>query len=246
MSGATLSRSNFDATVTNVPTLRREGVRWRGLDPTTVEVTVEVTNDGESWTEPATLVIEAAAFGAFVPGAPVARTAVGALEPGGRRQVVTQLDRRRLDIANTPLLRQSRGLISEEMAEALIDAKRHMHWIGNLNVYFENARGQAVERHCAFDLRVPAGCKVAAMMIVMALADECSAVFESTNPQWQGQALLQGPLGLMTVNAPSELGSRTNACVVVTRLRDSKAVPVEFEFETVDGWGESVGCVRVE
>jgi hypothetical protein len=50
----------------------------------------------------------------------------------------------------------------------------------------------------------------------------------------------------MTVNAPSELGSRTKACVVVTRLRDSKAVPVEFEFETVDGWGESVGCVRVE
>jgi hypothetical protein len=246
MSGATISRSNFEATVTNVPTLWREGVRWRSLDPTTVEVTVEVTNDGESWTDPATLVIEAAAFGAFVPGAPVARTAVGALEPGGRRQVVTQLDRRRLDMANMPLRRLSLRPDTSAMAEALIDAKRHPHWIGNLNVYFESARDRAVERHCAFDLRVPAGCMVAAMLIVKARADECSAVFESTNPQWQGEARLQGPLGFMTVNAPSELGSRTRACVVVTRLRDSKAVPVEFEFETVDGWGESVGCVRVE
>src|SRR5262245_2206131 len=61
---------------------------WRSVGEM-VHISVEVINDSSEQTVPDTLVIEAAAFGAFVPTVPVARIAVDALDPGEQREVTT-------------------------------------------------------------------------------------------------------------------------------------------------------------
>jgi hypothetical protein len=55
----------------------------------------------------------------------------------------------------------------------------------------------------------------------------------------------RGAYGVLLVRTPAEPGKRARVTVDVTRTLDGKVVPVEFEFETVDGPGETVGCVDV-
>jgi len=50
---------------------------------------------------------------------------------------------------------------------------------------------------------------------------------------------------LLTLRTPAATNRSTKVTVNVTRLRDNLTVPVEFEFRTVDGWGNTVGCVKV-
>src|SRR5262245_64929803 len=74
-------------------TLRRttampKSISWRSVGEM-VHISVEVINDSSEQTVSDTLVIEAAAFGAFVPTVPVARIAVDALDPGEQREVTT-------------------------------------------------------------------------------------------------------------------------------------------------------------
>ena len=62
-------------------------------------------------------------------------------------------------------------------------------------------------------------------------------------------AQTMGPLinsfHFLIVRPPSVAGVRGSATVEATRLRDNKIVPVEFAFETVEGPGGSLGCIRI-
>ena len=230
------------------PTLRRtkampSSISWRSVGEM-VHISVEVINDSSEQTVPDTLVIEAAAFGAFVPTVPVARIAVDALDPGEQREVTTTVSRELLNSAtqvgspdNTPdFLPRILNFLVENPAS---------HWIGNLNVYFDKASDCAVERHCAFDLKVPAGNGIVATFVVR--DDGCTFRTRCSDEAWSAEVLPSGPSGVaqLLVRPPGEPGKRGSVIVDVTRTSDGKVVPVEFEFETVAGGGETVGCVEV-
>src|SRR5689334_6330263 len=99
-----------------VPVFSRESIRWRGLDPETVEIEIEVDNPESEPTAPGDLVLETAGLGAFVPFRPVTRVALGSLEPGERRRVQARVARARL--APPAAVPQSFGSV---MANALRD-----------------------------------------------------------------------------------------------------------------------------
>ena len=215
-------------------------ISWRSVGEM-VQISVEVINDSSERTAPDTLVIEAAGFGAFVPTVPIARTAVGALDPGEEREITTTVSRAALD-------RATRDASSGTARSVFLDALTAMegsHWIGNLNVYFETAPERAVERHCAFDLKVPAGKTIAGVFIVE--EDDCTFLARSSDETWSAQVLGRGALGVafLFVKAPGDPGKRARVTVDVTRTRDGKVVPVEFEFQTVSGRGETLGCITV-
>ena len=206
-----------------------------------VEISIEVINDSSRRTAPDTLVIEAAAFGAFVPNVPVARTAVGALDPGEERRIMTTVSQVTLDRATR---RPSRRRVLSDIQDCM-KAREGSHWIGNLNVYFEMAPERAVERHCAFDLKVPAGKLVSAMLIVE--EDACTLHTRCSDETWSVRVLPNVTLraAFLYVQAPDDPGKRACVTVDVTRTRDGKVVPVEFEFQTVSGQGETLGCIKV-
>src|SRR5262249_23917500 len=142
------------------PTLRRikampTSISWRSVGEM-VHMSVEMINDSSEQTVPDTLVMEAAAFGAFVPTVPVARIAVALLDPGEQREVTTTVSR---ELLNSPTQVGSPDTTPDFLPRILnfLVENPASHWIGNLNVYFDKASDCAVERHCAFDLKVPAG-----------------------------------------------------------------------------------------
>ena len=219
-------------------TPRVRSMSWRSVGEM-VQISVEVINDSSERTAPDTLVIEAAAFGAFVPNVPIARTAVGALDPGEERGITTTVSRATLDLATQV---SSPGTAMRDLREFL-KARAGSHWIGNLNVYFEKAPEQAVERHCAFDLKVPAGKRVGAMFIV---GEDCTFRARCSDGAWSARVLARGSGGAFVfVQAPGDPGKRASVTVDVTRTLDGKVVPVEFEFQTVSGQGETLGCITV-
>ena len=215
-------------------------ISWRSVGEM-VEISVEVINDSPRRTEPDTLVIEAAAFGAFVPTVPIARTAVGALDPGEERGISLAVARRALDRATQ---RASSSAVGSDLLE-FMKAMEGSHWIGNLNVYLESAHRRAVERHCAFDLKVPAGKSIFALFIV----DEEGCTFHTrcSDETWSAEVLTRGTqrLAFVIVRTPADPGKRAKVTVDVTRTCDGKVVPVEFEFKTVSGQGEKLGCITV-
>ena len=221
-------------------TLSRESISWRTAGEM-VEVAIEVLNDSDDFTAADRLIIEAAPFGAFVPNVPIAHVAVGSLDPGERRKVSARFPRAFLDrLAGVP---SGLGGFLDAI-HALMDPKNHVHWIGNLNVYLESDPKGAVERHCAFGLKVPAGSRLAAMFQIIDGLD-CTFETVSSSERWTAEILCPGPTALLAVQTPDEAGEQAQITVEVKRVRDRHVVPVEFEFETVDGWGESVGCVQV-
>jgi|SwirhirootsSR2_FD_contig_41_1421107_length_1020_multi_4_in_0_out_0_1 predicted SnoaL-like aldol condensation-catalyzing enzyme len=212
-------------------------ISWRSVGEM-VQISVEMINDSSERTTPDTLVIEAAAFGAFVPNVPIARTAVGALDPGEERAITTTVSRATLD-------RATQRASSRKAFQDVLKAMAGSHWIGNLNVYFERAPEQAVERHCAFDLEVPAGKNVTAMFFVG--ETDCTFQTRCSVEAWSARVV---PIGrrrdvVLFVRAPGDPGKRANVTVDVIRTRDGKVVPVEFRFQTVSGRGETLGCITV-
>jgi hypothetical protein len=74
----------------------------------------------------------------------------------------------------------------------------------------------------------------------------CEIRIEADDPEWQPKtARLSGRIQYLAVQTPNEVARISNISVLCVRNGDGKTVPIEFQFETVDGWGESVGCVKV-
>lgn len=228
--------------VRSLPTIRREGITWR-THGEMVYIDITLFNDSWQATSEDTLVIEAAPFGAFVPNLPLTQIAVGSLDPGERRTITAPVSRQLLDRLTQAGLPDSLIKFHEAM-QGLVDGEHHTHWIGNLNVYFCSNPEYAVERHCAFHLRVPAGSIIASMFAIKD-ADECTFEVFCREEGWSGKILSGAPHALLAVTTPNMPNMRSNVNVYVTRTSDGKIVPVEFEFETVDGWGEALGCVQV-
>jgi hypothetical protein len=257
-----------------VPTVIRESINWRTLDEDTVVASVDVLNLESHRSDDVELTIEAAPFGAFVPGTPVARVLVVALDPGESRNVTVRLNRKTLnELGLHPILVDSARASG---ATAVISPMHHPQWIGNLNIYFDRAPEQSVERHRAFNLCVPANSTLTGAFIIKD-PGPCEFKVECSSPDWSvvvrntaGLApaplterfarilrnraksaandpinLLRGQFRTITVKTPDRVGDEADVIVQVKRLSDSRIVPVEFEFETVDGWGQSLGCVRV-
>jgi len=246
------------------PTVIRESICWKDAGDA-VEVSLDVLNLESTPNDEQDLVIEAAPFGAFVPGKPVARIAVGALDPGESRNFTVRLDRSVLDeLGLSPILFESARLSG---ARAIMDPRRHPRWIGNLNVYFDRDPENAVERHCAFNLRVPAATSISAAFFVKE-ATPCEITTACSSPHWSAMVneiprlplsprsaqvlssmspvrLMQRRIRMVSIATSEQVGDKATVTVEVRRLRDARVVSVEFELETVEGWGQSLGCVQV-
>jgi hypothetical protein len=240
----------LEARALSLPALSREGLSWRSVSPGKVEIAIDLANGSPEPTQEGDLVIEAAPLGAFVPSRPVARVAVGSLDPGERRRVKTLVSRQALNRAGFIPMGRAIGdffkrLYGTTLDAAVIETMAQTEWIGNLNVYFDRCPERSVERHCAFRLRIAAGRPVGAMLLLPGQA-ECRVETSCTDGAWAADVLRPGdPLCLLLVRPPAEPGRQAGVKVSVTRLRDLRTVPVEFEFETVGGAGEKLGCIRV-
>jgi hypothetical protein len=223
--------------------ISRESISWTA-NAETVVVSIELTNNSSEATVPDTLVIEAAPFGAFVPNVPVTSIAVGSMDPGERRTLTTSVPRDLLDRLSTSQPWGGGVGPFKDAVNALIGGDSLTHWIGNLNVYFQSDPERAVERHCAFNLKVPAGSRVASMFIVKDASD-CVFKARSSSDLWRAEVMGTMRHAIMAVQTPDEVGAHSFVTIDVIRTVDGKVVPVEFEFETVAGWGQSVGCVKV-
>ena len=102
-----------------------------------------------------------------------------------------------------------------------------------------------MEVHRAFGLRVGAGRAMGlGVYLPSCNADYNLAVFKVGSGWSAGVTRVERSLCLLLVKAPGA-GSRRTVNLHVTRYADSRTVPVDFSFESVDGPGESLGCVRV-
>lgn len=228
--------------VRTLPTLRREAISWRA-NGDMVEISIELVNDSFERTESDVLVIEAAPFGAFIPNVPITSIAVGSMDPGERRTETVAVARNLLDrVAANPwntALSQATGDI-----DALVRPDANVHWIGNLNVYFATQPDRAVERHCAFNLKVPAGSRIVSAFMIRDKMD-CRVEFSGLADGWIGQLMRPAPYAVISILTPEGISERAHVTVNVIDNSDGRVVPVEFDFETVDGWGETIGCVKV-
>jgi len=224
------------------PSIDREHLYWQTLDIGIVEISIELVNHSDEPTTADMLIIEAAPLGAFVPNLPLTRVAVGSLDPGERRSVSVFVSRDALDEVSRPRRAHAEDFIPNKVA-ALLDESKATHWIGNLNVYFESDPGLCVERHRVIDIKVPAGSQLASLFV---LGEESILETICPNPTWKARAeVLTGNTALLIVDTPSESGETAEIQVNAIRRSDRATVPIEFQFETVEGWGEAVGCVRV-
>jgi len=219
-------------------------ISWRSVGGE-VQISVEVINDSSEQTAPDTLVIEAAAFGAFVPTVPIARIAVDALDPGERREITTTVSRTLLDSTTQDASSEATVDRINEIFNSFLQASAASQWIGNLNVYFDTAADKAVERHCAFDLKVRTGTTIVAAFIVR--EEGCTFRTRCSDDAWSAEILAMRSSGAaqLFVRTPGDPGKTARVTVDVTRTLDGKVVPVEFEFETVSGCGETLGCIDV-
>ena len=223
------------------PSIAREHIYWQTLDIGIVEISIELVNHTDEPTSEDMLIIEAAPLGAFVPNFPLTRVAVGSLDPGERRSVSVFVSRDALGGATPAMPRID--LSGFPSVGAILDSTKATHWVGNLNVYFDRDPSHSVERHCAFNLKVPAGNQVAAMFMLL---DESNLETICSNPEWTARTeIVIGHSGLLVIDTPTTKESRSDVTVHAVRRRDGAVVPIEFQFETVEGWGEAVGCVRV-
>lgn len=222
-----------------VPSLRAEKISWR-IAGAFLEVQIDLDNPSSEPTEPAPLVIEVAAFGAFVPFKPGARITVPGLDPWEERRVTAMIPAEKLEGLLAPRLSRDRRIMAT--LRAILNAGR---WAGNLNVYFDKAPEETVELHRALDLKVQAGEKIMFGFCV----GEVGAVsmnVQSSDPAWRAEVRSPGSaVGMLHVTAPAQVASRATIEVLVTRVSDGKTVPVVFGMETVSGEGETLGCIRV-
>ncbi len=151
---------------TERPTLlTREGIGWRNLDARTLRIEIDVENLLDVAIPADTLVIEAAPFGAFVPWRPLTQVGVPPLVPGERRRLT----------ADVPM-----GDLPEDSP---VTRRPHVHWAGNLNVWFSKRPEEAVERHRIFDLVVPRGSHTLVSLFLEAGA-KYSLEIHGLIPEW--------------------------------------------------------------
>jgi hypothetical protein len=222
-----------------VPAFTRESISWRTVSPGIVEIAVDLENPGPEPTPPGDLVVETATLGAFVPSRPVARIALGSLEPGRRRTVTTRVERRLLEAppamprgigdAMTRALRAGGLSVTPEM----VDLLNRVEWAGNLHVYFDRQAARAVEVHRALDLRVRAGRPVAIMVDVPTDRNRYETELRVSDPEWQAQVLDLFGMATVIVEPGPTVGSRVQVTLEVTRRKDGRTVPVEFSLESV-------------
>jgi hypothetical protein len=228
------------------PAITRESVRWRTAAPGQVEIEVLLSNDSVERTSPGLLVLETAPLGAFVPFTPAIRVRVGALEPGGRGRIRTAVARSFLP---------GQGNFLPAMAEALarmpglsprfLDLLQHAEWAGNLNVYFDRQPERAVEVHRALGLKVQPGRPVALMVDLPPDRTDYRVEVRTPSPGWSAEvAAMGGAFQFLVVSPPARAGACGRVTVEATRLKDSRTVPVEFSFETVQGPDGSPGSLR--
>lgn len=244
-----MSVTGFTHSSTNViPLLVRHSLTWFNVDEDTVQLSVAVRNFSMEPAGRQNLLIEAAPFGAFIPHTPIGEIAVDALRPRETRTLSTQIPLSVLNRVAHPGIDETEILLRHfPEARVLIDPTKARHWIGNFNVYFEDNPAGAVERHRAFDLKVPADTNVAAMFVLFTRFWSMFSVSpKSSNPDWNpASEVVSDRTAFMNVVTPNIVGSKSTVTVDVERSFDRKVVAVEFDFETVNGWGESVGCTAI-
>jgi len=218
-----------------LPVLRAKDLTWQ-VRGAFLEVAIAMTNPSSETTVPDDLVIEAAAFGAFVPTVPVARVAVSSMEPNERRRVTAQVPM--ADIEQASALPHHLRRFSRILAST--------HWAGNLNVYFDRAPQDAVEAHRALGLEIPAG-QATALEFAVEPGTTYRIDVAASDPGWRVQSeWLTGLFFAIVVVTPSDVvGARAEVDARVTRTSDGRMVPVTFSFVTVAGQGQSLGCVKV-
>jgi hypothetical protein len=224
--------------------LSSEGIAWR-TNGSEVELLVDLVNQESEATEPATLVIEAAPLGAFVPWSPLMTLPVGAIAPGAHLRIARSVARTTLRDLDPRRIAMGGGFGPTFPPDGL-DLLTTTEWVGNLNVWFETAPERAVEVHRALNLNVAAR-RFAAVGVY---APTCSSgvhvevecmgagwTAELTHAPWQGVAVV-------TVGTPVA-GRRAVVNLWVTRLSDEQCVLVELSFRSVEGSSEQLGCLRV-
>jgi hypothetical protein len=236
-------RRGIRLTPEGTPALSRDGIAWKSTD-TNVEISIDVVNPHDRATNRGWLVVEAAPLGAFVTGVVVGRLPVGPIGSHQRRRIRVTVPRSELPAPNlvTELILARSYQVVGDREVALISSAE---WVGNLNVWFDTAPAHAVEVHRAFDLRVGAGRAMGLGVFLPSVHAEYNlAVFKFGTGWSAGVIRVESALCLLLVKAPGA-GARCIVNLHVTRRADSRTVPVDFTFESVDGPGQSLGCVRV-
>lgn len=108
------------------PAIRPEGVQWRTVGDELC-ISLDLVNEGLEESQPGILHVEGAAFGAFVPGTPLAARRVGRIGPRRVHRVEIHVPRADVDRLNPRALRDNLALLGAE------------EWAGNLNLYFDGA-----------------------------------------------------------------------------------------------------------
>jgi len=222
-----------------VPRLRAEKISWR-IVGAFLEVQIDLDNPSSEPTEQTQLVVEVAAFGAFVPFKPGTRILVTGLDPWEERRVTAMIPAERLQAPPALPL----GRAPDDIFQTYVDFRRSGgRWAGNLNVHFDRAPEKNVELHRALDLKLQAGVP-AAFVFAMDSTRGYTLEAKSSNSGWTAEPRAMG-LGVLLVTPPAQVASRATIEVLVTRFSDGKTVPVVFGLETVAGAGGTLGCVRV-
>jgi hypothetical protein len=235
------------------PALSREGIHWRS-SATHVEIMIEVANRGSAPTEPARLVVEAAAFGAFVPGFSVARFAVPALGAGEKERVSFSVERSKLPATlltgDVPVVRPG---FDHVFAGREIDLVSSAEWIGNLNVWFDRHLESAVEVHRALGLKITAR-RPAGISVYLPPQDDYQIEVIHNGRGWTAEVVRCGAtfpdrfkmpsISTLIVEAPYP-NMQAKVALLVKRLSDGRIVPVDFSFESIEGPSERLGCIKV-
>jgi hypothetical protein len=210
-----------------------------------IEICIDLVNEEKEATDPATLVIEAAPLGAFVPWSPLAKVPVGRIESGTHLRIVRRVARTALPAIDFHRIAMDGGF-GPTFPPAGLDLLTSAEWAGNLNVWFDSAPERAVEVHRALDLKVAAGRSAAILVCVPACNNGFSVDVECMGAGWTAE-LVRAPtqrVAIIVVGTPIA-DRRAIVNLWVKRLSDERHVLVELALQSIDDRTEQLGCVRV-
>jgi hypothetical protein len=206
-------------------------LNWRMAEPGVVELSLGFVNRLARPTKSGWLVVRSARLGAFADPREVERTRIPALAPGDLLRRRVRIPSRELGLGDSERLRTN---------------PRGKHWIGNIDVYFEEDPEKVVERHVALGLRVPPRSRAELLMFLKDRGTDrdYSATVDCSEPGWQAELLFarNSRLGFLSVSTPDYSKSKCRVVARITRGRDGMVVPVEFTFETVLCGYDRIGC----
>jgi hypothetical protein len=220
------------------PLIRREGIGWTGgvgEAPLRLELTFE--NPAPLPSAPATASVEVAAFGAFVPWRPLARIAVPAIPPRGRRIVTATLsaDTGGGEPVAPTIAPAAWGWLQ---LQSKLKSGTAVHFVGNLNVFV--SRHQPVERHVQRAIGLRPGCENFALFCLGdGKPDTYTFSIGSIESGWDATLLVHrwdAPLttGLASIPLsirPPEWAGSGGISILVRRESTAQTVPIEFELE---------------